>query len=53
MTNIKHSGSNEINDIFSFINKDEEKEFIYFPRSMEVKAEDIYDFFKITNNKNQ
>ena len=44
-TTIEHVRQDEINDVFKAIYKGMEA-FYTFPRSMEVKAEDVHDFVK-------
>jgi len=47
-TQIKFTRSNEINDIFSFIDDNNEIDYISFPRTMDMSIEDVADYL---NNK--
>lgn len=41
-TNIKLFRQNGLNDIFSYLDKNGNKDFVYFPSSMEMSEEDVY-----------
>ena len=41
MKQVKYIRSNEINDIFSFIDKNGSEEIIKFPRTMEMSISDV------------
>jgi len=47
-TQIKFTRSNEINDIFSFIDENNEIDYISFPRTMDINIEDVINYL---NNK--
>ncbi len=43
-TQIEFIRSNEINDIFKFIDENKEIDYISFPRTMDMKIEDIINY---------
>lgn len=43
-TNIEHIRSNGVNDIFKFINDKGEEDLIKFPRTMEMRVDDVSEW---------